>query len=144
MLRSDPLLVLDRVRRACIAGRPLAPEDSAWLGRALTRYLEANETTLDAAMAIPSGWRTIRARAERDALLRIYAASVTAASARERGAQIRRDLLRYARSAFPHDRRKGARPEGARGVLFDILIASGGEVRSADRIVHVIEAQEDS
>src|SRR5262245_26556155 len=118
---------LDRIRRACLAGRPLPPEDAAALARAI-ETAERDDQSIDAALGLAPGWqRTVRMR-KRDAALREIAGIVTGGSKRERARKILGMLTTYAAGEYRIDRRCGSIPAGQRALLFGLLEANGGEV----------------
>ena len=108
---------LREISRRCAAGQPLSEDLSRWLGTSLQSFLEHRCRSVDDALGLrfPQGgvpWWREEAIRERDIALRglaarFHAESSTAAQAK----RIHTLMLRYAASAWRHDRLREAMPE---------------------------------
>lgn len=109
-----PEPAVDRLRRvadALAAGEPPPADDAAWLGRGLAGWLAADQP-LDAALALPWGWRRDARHAERDALLRELAQGYTG-TVRARALALQAELQHYAGVNWPRERHLPQMPDSA-------------------------------
>ncbi len=107
---------LKEIRERCHHGESLDPAISRWLAERLDRFLDHECTSVDDALGLRQQrggipWWLIEAMYERDAALRDLAHMVAgdrslSAQARE----VRRLTVRYAASAWHHDRDREAMP----------------------------------
>ena len=105
MATMPPEPAVDRLRRvadALAAGELPPADDASWLGRALAGWLVA-DVPLDAALALPWGWRRDARHARRDALLRELAAGY-GGTARARALALQAELRHYGSVGWPRDR----------------------------------------
>lgn len=111
---------LRAIRERCHDGAPLDPSLSRWLAESLDRYLEHECTSIDDALGLrqPRGgmpWWLVEAMYERDGALRDLAQLVAGdGSVSTRAREVRRVTLRYAASAWRHDRERAAMPAAYR------------------------------
>ncbi len=112
---------LRTVSQLCRRGEPLDDELAAWFGTCLTQFLERGATTFEEAFGLPSGrggmpwWKEARVR-QRDAALRALARRLPAEfSVGARAREIHTRAVRYAASAWRHDRRKADMPRAYAG-----------------------------
>lgn len=108
---------LREVSEVCRAGEPLDDELALWLGNCLSRFLDRAVATFEEAFELPSchgglpWWKEDQIR-RRDAALRDIAAALPPAmSLTARAREINRITVRYAASAWRHDRRLDGMPE---------------------------------
>jgi len=105
---------IDRLRTVsdlCRRGEPLDDELAVWLGSCLRQFLERGAESIEEAFGVPScrggmpWWKEERVR-QRDAALRLLARSLPAdLSVGARAREIHTCAVRYAASAWRHDRR---------------------------------------
>jgi hypothetical protein len=128
------VLAIDRLRRiqaAARAGRALAPEDGARLASAIAAAIESG-ATIEAGLGLAGGWR---AAILLDRRIQVVKELGNAPGPRRRAADnIVSEAALYAASAFQKDRRRNARPDGRRGLLFDLLDANDGQPPSPERV----------
>ena len=118
---------LRAVSQLCQQGEPLDEELAVWFGDCLRQFLERGATTFEEAFGLPScrggmpWWKEERLR-QRDAALRALARHLPAemsTGARAREINIR--AVRYAASAWRHDRRRGDMPPAYAGTARELL-----------------------
>lgn len=111
---------LRAIRERCHDGAPLDPSLSHWLAESLDRYLGHECASIDDALGLrqPRGgmpWWLVEAMYERDGALRDLADAVAGdGSVSTRAREVRRLTLRYAASAWRHDRTREAMPASYR------------------------------
>ncbi len=104
------------ITRRCLAGEPLTAEESRWLGASLASFLEHRCHSVDDALGLrfPQGgvpWWREEAIRERDAALRDLAARFHGElSTSAKAKRIHTLMVRYAASAWRHDRAREAMP----------------------------------
>ncbi|MDH3229837.1 MAG: hypothetical protein OEN55_08610 [Alphaproteobacteria bacterium] len=118
---------LRAVSHLCQRGEPLDDELAVWFGSCLRQFLERGATTFEEAFGVPScrggmpWWKEERVR-QRDAALRALARCLPAElSASARAREIHTRAVRYAASAWRHDRRTGEMPPGCTGMARELL-----------------------
>jgi hypothetical protein len=112
-----------------VDGRPAAVRLAEWL----RLWVDLRgRTTFDAVVGLRPAWGAMPVR---DALLGLCA-TTGEQSARRRAAKAAIALKRYEASGWERDRAAGARPQGQRGLLYDLL--SAGCPTSAERIRKLI------
>ena len=121
---------LREITRRCLAGEPLPPTLSNWLGESLDQFLSRQQRTIDDALGLhwPRGgipWWMEEAMRLRDAALRelarrFYPELSISAQARE----IHRLALRYASSAWLRERNAEAPPAAHEGTPLEWLWAA--------------------
>jgi len=113
------LIAVERLRevsKACRAGEPLDEELACWLGDCLSRFLDRAVTTFEEAFELPSchgglpWWKEDRIRRRDAALCELAAALPPDMSLTARAREINRITVRYAASAWRHDRRLDGMP----------------------------------
>lgn len=118
---------LRTVSDLCQRGEPLDDELAVWFGRCLRRFLERGAGTFEEAVGLPAcrggmpWWKEERMR-RRDTALRMLARRLPAelcAAARAR--EIHSRAVRYAASAWRHDRRADEMPPGYAGTDREFL-----------------------
>lgn len=118
---------LKEISRRCLANQALDPELSRWLGVSLQGFLTQEFRSVDAAFGLrqpPGGvpWWREEAMWTRDTALRVLAAGRCDGWPITRKArEIRRISLRYAASAWRHDREREAMPESYAGTDKELL-----------------------
>lgn len=118
---------LRQIKQRCLSGEPLSGDLSRWLGAALQDFLEHRSGSVDAALGLRFAqggvpwWREEAIRL-RDGVLRNLAGHFLAGCSRSAQAkQIAALSLRYAASAWRHDREGRAMPESYRGKVKEYL-----------------------
>lgn len=124
------LIAVERLREvseACRAGEPLDEELASWLGNCLSRFLDRAVATFEEAFELPSchgglpWWKEDQIR-RRDAVLReISAVLPPDMSLTARAREINRITVRYAASAWRHDRRLEGMPKTYTGTTRELV-----------------------
>lgn len=129
--RGDPLEALRVVRTAL-----LEREDpsSALVARAISGMLD-HGLSFEDALGLAGGWRVHARLAARDTALRALASMLPPMSGRALAAKIIAGCDRYAASAWPTESAANRRPDGLRGMFFDVLKAGGPPALSQLRAV---------
>ncbi len=118
---------LREVARRCLAGEPLDPDLSSWLGTSLCDFLERRSSTIEDALGLrgPQGgvpWWMEDAIRARDAALRELAARFHGArSVSGQAREIRLRAVRYAASAWRFDRARSQMPARYAGTQSEYL-----------------------
>jgi hypothetical protein len=115
------LAFLRRTQAACRAGRVLAPEDAARLGRAITEARAGED--IGAALRLPNDWRQRARRIESE---EAAAALVPGAAGSEAVRTLRNDLARYARRGFVTALRTRREPDAEPEISWYRLLAGNG------------------
>lgn len=142
---------LREITRRCSAGKPLDKELARWLGSSLASFLDHRCHSVDAALGLrfPQGgvpwWREEAIRA-RDAALRDLAALFCAeGSTAAKAKRVHTLMVRYAASAWRHDRDREAMPERYVGAPQEYLwraFTSGAAVPIGERQLRNILAED--
>lgn len=141
---------LRAVAEALARGEALAADLAAWLGSALSAYLDhaADGATLDAVMGVatPRGgvpWWAAAARAERDELMRRFAAEhLVDVPPAKRPRALSVALRRYVKAAWRVHESGKARPEpGSRAELLFRIAQAARSARAARARIDVDERQ---
>ncbi len=124
------LIAIERLRAVshlCQRGEPLDDELAVWFGNCLREFLERGAATFEEAFGLPAcrggmpWWKEERMR-RRDAALRALARRLPAeSSVSARAREIHTRAVRYAASAWRHDRRAGDMPRAYAGTDRELL-----------------------
>ena len=141
---------LRQIKQRCLSCEPLSNDLSRWIGSALQDFLEQRSNSVDAALGLrfPQGgvpwWREEAIRV-RDGVLRSLARDFLAELTRSAQAkQIATLSVRYAASAWRHDREHCDMPERYRGKVKEYLwlaFTSGATMPIGERqLRNILEA----
>jgi hypothetical protein len=96
---------------------------AARVAEALAIWLNGSSEPLEAALGVAPGYRMTRRLRRRDDALRRLARRFAGVSKREAATQAHKVVARYRNSAaWPRDRAVMHRPDGDRGLAFDVLM----------------------
>ena len=92
---------------------------------ALRTWLDTESTSLESALGIPATWRASRVRMRRDRLYAALARHFPGLEGRPLARAITTAISQYEFGSWQSDRRAGRRPDGARGLIFELLALPG-------------------